>query len=60
MLLATAGIQILEKSSKKYNVEPRVTVVSSAASNWAEFAERAAPRILDALNDQDKSKIGER
>jgi NAD(P)-dependent dehydrogenase (short-subunit alcohol dehydrogenase family) len=59
-LLAFLMIPKMKETASKFNVQPRLTIVSSEVHGWTKFAEAKESNIFDALNDQSKTKFDER
>lgn len=53
-LMALGLLPVLRRTAARFNVEPRLTVVSSDAHLFARFKERHEARILDAFKDKQK------
>ncbi|MCJ1243828.1 hypothetical protein MMC30_001025 [Trapelia coarctata] len=51
-LLALMILPKLRETATKYNVTPRLTIVSSEVHNFTPFTERNSPSIFDKLNDK--------
>jgi len=59
-LLALMILPKLRETATKYNVTPRLTIVSSEVHNFTPFTERSSPSIFDKLNDKATANMGDR
>ncbi len=59
-LLALLLLPKLRETSAKFNVQPRLSIVSSEMHHLARFKERTAENIFDALNDRSKNAMSDR
>ena len=59
-LLALLMLPKLKETATKFNVVPRLTIVSSDLHFVTKFSERNASKIFDALNDKTKTNMGDR
>jgi retinol dehydrogenase 12 len=57
-LLALLILPKLKESALKFNIRPRITVVSSDLHFMAKFPERYSDDIFDALNDREHADMG--
>lgn len=59
-LLALLMLPKLQESADKYNIKPRLTIVSSEVHAWASFKERSESNIYEALSDPKRSVMTDR
>ncbi|OAP61012.1 hypothetical protein AYL99_06016 [Fonsecaea erecta] len=59
-LLALLLLPKLKSTAKEFKVNPRLVIVSSEVHAWSKFAERNAPRIFEALDDEKQANMGDR
>lgn len=59
-LLGVLILPKLRETAAKYNVQPRLTFVSSEVHTMAKFEERKSPRLLKALNDESATDMYDR
>jgi len=59
-LLALLLLPKLKATSKKFNIQPRLVIVSSEVHGWTKFPEWKKPHIFDALDDKEKTNHEER
>jgi len=59
-LLALMILPKLRETATKYNVTPRLTIVSSEVHMFTNFAERNSPNIFDTLNDKATANMADR
>lgn len=59
-LLGVLILPKLRETATKYNVQPRLTFVSSEVHTMAKFEERKSPRLLKALNDESATDMYDR
>lgn len=59
-LLALLLLPKLKSTARQFNVEPRLTIVSSEIHAWTKFPEWKAPNSFDALNNKEKTNFEER
>lgn len=59
-LLLHLLLPILRKTASKFNVEPRIVVVSSEVHSWTDFPTRDYPDPLAAMNDPKRSIVKNR
>jgi NAD(P)-dependent dehydrogenase (short-subunit alcohol dehydrogenase family) len=54
--LAMLIIPKLKSSAKQFNIQPRLTIVTSEVHSWTKFPQWKEPQIFEALDDESKSK----
>ena len=59
-LLALLVLPKLHETAQKYNVTPRLTIVSSEVHMFSSFKERKSPRIFEKLNDKETANMSDR
>ena len=59
-LLALLMLPKLKETSKKYNIQPRLIIVSSEVHGWTKFAERNATNVFNELSNKSTANMGER
>jgi NAD(P)-dependent dehydrogenase (short-subunit alcohol dehydrogenase family) len=59
-LLALLLLPKLKSTARQFNIEPRITIVSSEVHAWTKFPEWTAPSAFDALNNKEKTNFEER
>ena len=60
LLLALMILPKLRETATKYNITPRLTIVTSEVHNFTPFAERNSPNIFDRLNDKATADMTDR
>jgi NAD(P)-dependent dehydrogenase (short-subunit alcohol dehydrogenase family) len=58
--LAFLMLPKLKAVAKEFNIQPRLTIVSSEVHEWTKFPEGKQPEVFKALNDEKKTNMGER
>lgn len=59
-LLVLLLLPKLKSTARQFNIEPRVTIVSSEVHGWTKLPEWKAANTFDALDDQANTKLSER
>lgn len=59
-LLALLILPKLRETATRYNITPRLCIVSSEVHVWASLPERKSPEIIKALNDKSKARMMDR
>jgi len=59
-LLALMILPKLRETASKYNVRPRLVIVSSDVHEWTTLPEKGRPNIFDALNDKETADMHNR
>ena len=59
-LLAALLIPVLEESSRRFNITPRLTIVTSDVHHMTVFPESSQEQVFDYLDDADKADMTDR
>ncbi|MCJ1438202.1 hypothetical protein MMC27_007589 [Xylographa pallens] len=59
-LLALMILPKLRETATKYNVTPRLTIVSSEVHGFTQLPEKSSPEIFAKLNDKETANVGDR
>jgi len=59
-LLALLMLPKLKETSKQYNVQPRLVIVSSEVHGYTDLPERKAPNTFDELDNQSTANMSQR
>lgn len=59
-LLALLMVPKLKETAQKFNVKPRISIVSSEVHAWTKFEERKSESIFDTLDETAEKNMGER
>ena len=59
-LLALMLLPKLKETARRYNIQPRLTVVSSEIHYLARFSERESEAVFTALNDERRAHMQDR